>query len=140
MAVTKEEMAGIPKIVAMDFDGTLVEDMYPYIGQPNEYMFNICKALKASGVKLILWTCRDGTALLDAVSYCDSKGLVFDAVNENIKEIKELYKNDTRKVFADLYIDDKSIPHVQDPFYWVSRVGVNSVDFCKSMQEGQNAT
>ena len=69
MAISKSEMGTLPKIVAIDFDGTLVADKYPSIGEPNLDMFQLCARLKEAGVKLILWTCRDGDFLKDAVDY-----------------------------------------------------------------------
>lgn len=118
----------LPKIVAVDFDGTLVEDDYPNVGRPHQDMIDACKALKQAGVKLILWTSRDNDtpdrALDRAVDYCRSIGLEFDAVNENLPELKEIFQNDTRKVYADLYIDDKAIPARQSPLYWAYRLGL----------------
>lgn len=118
----------LPKIVAVDFDGTLVEDKFPEIGNPIEPMFDYCKKLKNSGVKLILWTSRDNDSedrnLDRAVEFCKNMGLEFDAVNENLEELKSMFHNDTRKVYADLYIDDKAIPAGQSPLYWAFRIGL----------------
>jgi len=118
----------LPKIVAVDFDGTLVEDDYPNVGRPHQDVIDTCKALKQAGVKLILWTSRDNEtpdrALDRAVDYCRSIGLEFDAVNENLPELKEIFQNDTRKVYADLYIDDKAIPARQSPLYWAGRISL----------------
>lgn len=126
--VTKEQMDRLPKIVAIDFDGTLVIDRFPDIGKPIYEMFDVCKKLKEAGVKLILWTSRDNVdgeyALDEAVQFCKNRGLEFDAVNENIKEVRALFGRDTRKVYADLYIDDKAIPNYMQPGYWASRLGL----------------
>lgn len=122
--VSKEQMDALPKIVAVDFDGTLVEDRYPEIGAVKIEMFNLCHMMKEHGVKLILWTSRDGEQLADAVECCENYGLVFDAVNENVKEIQELFHNDTRKIYADLYIDDKAVPENLSPFFWMYRIGL----------------
>lgn len=128
MNVTKEQMKQLPKIVAVDFDGTLVTDKYPDIGVPNFEMFEVCKQLQSMGVKIILWTSRDNEdedcRLNQAVKFCRNRGLEFDAVNENIAEIKTLFGNDTRKVYADLYIDDKAIPNYMDPGHWANHLGL----------------
>lgn len=120
--MTKDKMEKLPKIVAVDFDGTLVSDQYPEIGDKNKEMFQICQALKDAGIKLILWTCRDNNSeekqLDKAVEYCKANGLEFDAVNQNIPETIELFNNDTRKVYADLYIDDKIALPWQSPLFW----------------------
>jgi len=97
------------KIYAIDFDGTLCINEYPNIGQPIYKTIIFCKERKAEGHKLILWTCRSGKYLDEAVAWCKVQGLIFDAVNENLPEMIELFDNDCRKVFADYYIDDKNL-------------------------------
>ena len=69
-------------VYAIDFDGTLCTDAYPEIGEPKQDIINFCKARKAEGHKLILWTCREG-CLLAALLWCKKHDLEFDAVNEN---------------------------------------------------------
>ncbi len=64
------------------------------------------------GGKVILWTNSTGKALETAVEFCRYNGLEFDSVNENIPEILEQFGEDSRKVTADLYIDDKACKHV----------------------------
>lgn len=103
------EEAKIPLVYAVDFDGTLCTDNYPYAGEPNEKLIKGLIAERARGVKLILWTCREGEPLDLAVEWCKAQGLEFDAVNENLPELKELWGNDTRKIGATLYIDDKAV-------------------------------
>lgn len=100
-------VASIPYTVAVDFDGTLVEDCYPKIGAPKKALISLLNALRMSGVKVILWTCRTGEELEKAVGFCAEHGLTFDAVNTNLPVVKNLYGHDTRKVFADVYLDDK---------------------------------
>lgn len=102
------KFADLPLIVAVDFDGTLCKDNYPYIGKPNQEMIDLVKAYQQGGWKTILWTCRNGEALVEAYIWCEQQGLTFDAVNTNIPEVQELFGGDTRKVFADRYIDDKN--------------------------------
>lgn len=127
------DMNKLPKIVAVDFDGTLVEDRFPEIGKPFTEMFDICTALKRCGVKIILWTSRDNDTAarnLDAaVEFCRSTGLEFDAVNQNIPEVIAMFRNDTRKVYADIYIDDKSIPCSQAPIFWAQKLGLTWTRF-----------
>lgn len=98
------------KIIAVDFDGTLVEDKFPDIGEPIWGIIRDLMDEQAQGSKIILWTCRNGKALEEAVKFCiDELDLHFDAINENLDEIKVLYGGDTRKVFADEYWDDKAV-------------------------------
>lgn len=95
------------KIIAVDFDGTLCEDCYPHIGKPNTELILRLKRFKKEGCRLILWTCRCGERLEEAIKWCQKFQIPFDAVNENVKEIIEKYGTDSRKIYADLYIDDK---------------------------------
>ena len=107
--VTKTEMTALPYIIAVDFDGTLVEDKFPHIGEKREVVWNKMRQARESGAKIILWTSRDHENLEQAVLFCREQGWEFDSINENLKEVRELFNNDTRKVFADEYWDDKSI-------------------------------
>lgn len=96
-------------VIAVDFDGTLCKNEYPLIGRANIRLIASLKKNKAKGDTLILWTCREGEILEQAISWCASFGLEFDYVNENTPELIKRYGNDTRKIGADLYIDDKGV-------------------------------
>lgn len=106
------EMSQEIGIIAVDFDGTLCSDQYPEIGQPNKGLIHYLKDRKKNGSKLILWTCRCSAPLEKAVDWCIKQGLEFDAVNENVPEIIELYGSNSRKIYADLYFDDKAYREV----------------------------
>ena len=96
------------KIIAVDFDGTLAVTQFPTIIEPKWNEIAICKALKKQGCILILWTCRCGEDLTAAVEWCKEHGLEFDYINENVPENVEKWGNDSRKIFAHEYIDDKA--------------------------------
>jgi hydroxymethylpyrimidine pyrophosphatase-like HAD family hydrolase len=111
------------KIVAVDFDGTLFENKWPEIGEPHIALIDYLKKRQEQGDKLILWTCRCGDKLDAAVKKCETYGLIFDAVNENLPEAIEMFGGDSRKIFAHEYIDDKNFwPHeyiyIDDCNYW----------------------
>lgn len=109
-SVSKEQMNKLPYIIAVDFDGTLVEDKFPEIGNPIEKNWGLVRKAQEGGAKIILWTSRDNGRLEDAIKFCSERGLHFDAVNENLAECQALFNNDTRKVYANEYWDDKAIP------------------------------
>lgn len=116
VVTTTPEKIELPPILAVDFDGTLVADCFPQIGKPQWFIVEVVRQHQKQGWKLVLWTCRNGDRLQEAVDFCDQVlGLRFDAVNQNIPEVQALYGGDTRKVFADLYLDDKNAYIVQDP-------------------------
>lgn len=94
-------------IVAVDFDGTLVLNKYPYIENPNMKLINFIKEYRNKYI-WILWTCRSGEQLKMAVDYMKQEhNIEFDYINENVPWMIDKF-GDTRKVYADLYIDDKS--------------------------------
>lgn len=95
------------EIIAVDFDGTLCKDRYPGIGEPNMELILLLKQMQKQGSRLILWTCRCGERLEEALYWCKNLKIQFDAVNENVEEIIQKYGSDSRKIYADMYIDDK---------------------------------
>lgn len=96
-------------IYAIDFDNTLAVTRFPEIIGPNKKMIAFTKAVKAQGHKIILWTSRAGEDLENAVAWCHEQGIQFDAVNEPLPEQIKRWGNDTRKIYADFYIDDRSM-------------------------------
>lgn len=95
------------KIIAVDFDGTLCRDCYPHIGEPNLRLMALIRRLQQNGCRIILWTCRCGELLEEAIQWCGQFQIEFDAVNENVEETIQKYGTNSRKIFADVYIDDK---------------------------------
>ena len=92
-------------IVAVDFDGTLsLDSQYPDIGQFNTPLYEALMRLREIGWSIVLWTCREGKELKEAVAWCANNGLEFDAINENPSHVP--FKS--RKVVADMYIDDRA--------------------------------
>lgn len=116
------------KAIAIDFDGCLCTDAFPAIGEPNWPVIKRAQAEQRAGAGLILWTCREGQILQDAIATCKSWGLTFDAVNESLPDWIETYGNRPRKVGATEYWDDKaaSIP-IADRFF-VGGPGDDSIE------------
>ena len=94
--------------IAVDFDGTIVEDEYPKIGKPVIFAFDTLKKLQEDGHRLILWTYRKGRALDEAVQFCENNGIIFYAINKSFPE-EEFDPKYSRKINADLFIDDRNI-------------------------------
>lgn len=97
------------KIIAVDFDGTLCEGRWPGIGPAKGNVIDALLREQENGAKLILWTCREGQQLTEALTWCVNNGIIFDAVNANLPENREFFGNDSRKVYASEYWDDKSV-------------------------------
>lgn len=95
-------------IIAVDFDGTLCENEWPGIGKTKWDTVQALIAARAAGARLILWTNRVGPRLAEAVEWCRQRELEFDAVNENLPEALAAFVTDCRKVYADIYLDDRA--------------------------------
>ena len=95
-------------IIAIDFDGTIVDDAYPQIGSPKIFAFETLKELNKDGHRLILWTYRNGSKLQEAVDFCSKNGVEFYSVNKNYPE-ENFEGKVSRKIHADLFIDDRNI-------------------------------
>ena len=95
------------KIISVDFDHTLsLDGNFPDIGRPNTRLIQYLINARTHGIKVILNTMREGEILDKAVAWCKAQGLEFDAINDNLPEMQELYGNNPRKISATWYIDD----------------------------------
>lgn len=102
-------------VIAIDFDGTIVEHRYPSIGRELPFAFETLNKLKEEGHRLILWTVREGRLLDEAVNFCRERGLEFYAVNRDYpEEEKERNNHFSRKLKADLWIDDRNLGGLPD--------------------------
>ena len=100
-------------IIAVDFDGTIVEHRYPEIGEELPFATYTLKMLANQQHRLILWTVRRGRMLEEAVEWCKERGVEFYAVNKNFPE--EVLDNDSYgKINADLFIDDRNLGGIPD--------------------------
>ncbi|MDR2056907.1 MAG: hypothetical protein LBP83_01225 [Dysgonamonadaceae bacterium] len=117
-------------IIAVDFDGTIVEHEYPRIGKPIPFAIEVLKKLQEEeGHTLILWTMREGKLLQDAINFCESRGLKFYAHNKNYPD--EIIEEGTiRKISADIYIDDRNIGGLFDwgIIYRIIKSGANRIE------------
>jgi hypothetical protein len=99
-------------IIAVDFDGTIVENRFPGIGQEQPFAIEtLLRLQQEEHHQLILWTVREGALLGDAVRWCRKRGLEFYAVNQTHPEEET---RGTRKLRADLFIDDSNLGGLPD--------------------------
>lgn len=102
------------EVIAIDFDGTIVEHEYPAIGSPVNGAIDVMRRMQKVGKKLILWTMRSGKELEEAVNYCKSHGVTFWGINKN----PDQHWSASPKAYAQLYIDDAAFgcPLINDPY------------------------
>jgi histidinol phosphatase-like enzyme len=104
-------------IIAIDFDGTIVADQYPEIGQLKPNAKEVIQQLKEDGHYIIIWTCRTGTRMYQVRDFLNEQEIPFDQINKSNPDNVEKYGIDTRKVYADVYIDDKGLHEL--PEDWI---------------------
>jgi hydroxymethylpyrimidine pyrophosphatase-like HAD family hydrolase len=108
MDMERQFLSDESKVIAIDFDGTIVEHAYPQIGKEMLFAFATIKELQKKGHKLILHTYRTGSLLDEAVEYCRKNGIEFYAVNKNYPE-EEMTEHTPRKLNVDVFIDDRNV-------------------------------
>lgn len=119
-------------IIAVDFDGILCKNKFPEIGEPNYEVVSLVRQLIDKGHEVVLWTTRNGEELADAVRWCESYGLHFNNVNgpakSNREEYKDRYPVESRKIYADIYVDDHNLEYKGEP---PSRANSWLIDYLK---------
>jgi len=98
-----------PIVIATDFDGVLCKSKWPAIGEPKKDVIEALRDARRQGCILILWTCRMGQLLDNALDWATDEGLCFDHVNRNAPHLIERYDSDPRKVFAHIYLEDRAV-------------------------------
>jgi hydroxymethylpyrimidine pyrophosphatase-like HAD family hydrolase len=92
-------------IIAVDFDGTVVDHRYPEIGDLKAGAKDALKAFKKAGHKIAIWTCRAGKEELAVRQFLIQNDIPFDSINTAVPGTDL----GTRKIYADVYIDDKAL-------------------------------
>jgi len=100
--------------IAVDFDGTIVEHRYPKIGEEIPFATETLKILARERHKLILWTVREGELLEEAIEWCRQRGVFFYSVNKDYPEEEKSHNGFSRKLKADLFIDDRNLGGLPD--------------------------
>ena len=100
--------------IAVDFDGTIVEHRYPKIGEEIPFATETLKILAQERHKLILWTAREGELLEEAIEWCRQRGVFFYSVNKDYPEEEKSHNGFSRKLKADLFIDDRNLGGLPD--------------------------
>ncbi|WP_148372277.1 BT0820 family HAD-type phosphatase [Bacteroides bouchesdurhonensis] len=101
-------------VIAVDFDGTIVKHRYPRIGEEIPFAIETLKLLQQEQHRLILWSVREGKLLDEAVEWCKNRGLEFYAVNKDYPEEQKDHQSFSRKLKADLFIDDRNLGGLPD--------------------------
>ena len=95
------------RIIAVDFDGTVVTHEYPQVGKEVPFAVDVLKRLNEAGVKIIVWTMRCGDYLdIDAVNWFQERNIEIWSYNLNPSQKSW---TDSPKCYAEAYIDDAAV-------------------------------
>ena len=125
-------------VIAVDFDGTIVEHKYPAIGRELPFATETLRMLIRDRHKLILWSVREGRLLDEAVEWCRERGVEFYAVNRDYPEESREHDSFSRKLKADLFIDDRNLGGLPDwgMIYRMVREHLTWADLMRSARSG----
>jgi len=97
-------------VFAIDYDDTIVDSNWPGAGSVKEGALETINWFKKCGVYIIIWSCREMKSDKDAAkSVLKKSGIIYDKFNENCPELIDKFHADSRKIGADLYIEDKTL-------------------------------
>jgi len=90
--------------IAIDVDSTIVFNQYPYFGDSVPNVEKVLKRIITAGHEIIILTMRDGRLLDDAVEWFLKNSIPVKYINCNPE-----FETGSRKVYANLYIDDHNL-------------------------------
>jgi len=102
-------------IIAIDFDGCICANGWPDIEKGVLIESTIDKIIKQRvkniNTDFILWTCRAGKKLSEAIEFCKKYQLPIYYFNEQHPSVYSWMQDarDTRKIFAHEYWDDRAV-------------------------------
>lgn len=103
-------MENLATVLAIDFDGTIAEHpQWPDLGTVKEYAQHYLRLLREENYYIIIWTCREGNCIENIKVWLDAHEIPYDQINQHHPKLVEFYKNDTRKICADIYVDDRNL-------------------------------
>lgn len=100
--------------ISIDFDDTIVEGAFPGIGKLKKDADKFINKLYDLGFNILINTCRSGAYEGDAETFLKRTGIKYHYINNNLPQSIEYFKQDCRKLSADVYIDDKSLMGLPD--------------------------
>jgi hydroxymethylpyrimidine pyrophosphatase-like HAD family hydrolase len=101
------------KYFAIDYDGTLCDEHL----KPLPNAIHTMQRIKENGGEIAIWTCRTGMDLKVAIKTLDQYNIPYDTVNDTLPGFMEMWGNNGRKIFADVYVDNASI-HNRNGIDW----------------------
>ncbi|MBC1615349.1 hypothetical protein HB904_04070 [Listeria booriae] len=97
------------KYFAIDFDGTIVQDKFPHVGELLIGAKETLVKINEAGGQITIWTCREGQEKQECIEFLKANNVPYDFINCNHPDLIKKFGIDCRKIGADIYIDDKSM-------------------------------
>jgi hypothetical protein len=95
-------------VLAIDFDGTIVDHAFPDIGEIKPDAKEIINRLYEEGYYICVWSCRTGFNLIDAVNWLNDNGIQYHKFNEG-PPLECVGFSSHPKIYANIYIDDSNL-------------------------------
>lgn len=109
-------------IIAIDFDGTIADSKYPDCGELRPDAKEVINHLHYLGHEIIIWTCRCDEPAEKAKKFLDDHGVKYHKFNEHMDRLIKEYGNNTRKIFANVYIDDRQLGGLPECWLEIERI------------------
>ena len=94
-----------------------MENEWPEIGKIKQNAKLVINTLHDNGHTIIINSCRAGKEEFKMIRWLKHNGIECDYINENDPKLIAHFGSDTRKISANIYIDDKGIMGIP---HWIS--------------------
>lgn len=108
--------------ISIDYDDTIVYQDFPNSGTIKPNAKEVINRLYNDGHHILIWTCRAKENLEIAKKYLIDCGVNYHLINHNLPSNIERYGSDTRKMSADIYIDDRQLGGIPEDWLEIERL------------------
>ena len=124
--------------ISIDYDDTIVYQDFPNSGIIKPNAKEVINRLYDEGHHILIWTCRAFENAKMAKKYLIECGIRFHLMNENLPSNIEKYGGDTRKMSADIYIDDRQLGGIPNDWLEIERMIRKDIIKAEAIHKAKN--
>lgn len=124
--------------ISIDYDDTIVYQDFPNSGTIKPNAKEVINKLYDEGHHILIWTCRAFENAKTAKRYLIECGVRFHLINENLPSNIEQYGGDTRKMSADIYIDDRQLGGIPDDWLEIEKMIRKDIIKAEAIRKAKN--
>ena len=124
--------------ISIDYDDTIVYQDFPNSGTIKPNAKEVINRLYDEGHHILIWTCRAFDKVKTAKNYLIECGVRFHLINENLPSNIEQYGGDTRKMSADIYIDDRQLGGIPDDWLEIEKMIRKDIIKAEAIRKSKN--